>query len=301
MKKLTKKQFNLTKTFILSNARQLDIDLIKYIFENGNVEDVLNSLSKYQNEDGGFGHGLEPDLRTGLSSNIATTIAFHYFDKLIINKFPDFLENALKYFENNYSSEYKCWIPITKESDKSPHAIWWGYNLKQYISEAGWGNPTIEIIGYLLQFKNNFNNNELEMLKQKALERLFSSNELETHELMCYQRFTKSLSEQEQGRVNQKLNELITNQIEHDSSKWNSYVPRPLNFVDSPKSPFYSSISAEVEAELDFLIDTMDSTGGWYPNWEWRQFDEEWKKVKPEIAGMLSVKNLLILKNFERI
>ena len=49
------------RKFIYLNARPLDFARWRFLFENGSRENVLDILSEYQNEDGGFGGGLEPD------------------------------------------------------------------------------------------------------------------------------------------------------------------------------------------------------------------------------------------------
>lgn len=301
MLKLNSKQLAKIKSFVSSYARPLDVQLMKFILNEAKAEDVLEELQKLQNPDGGFGYGLEPDFRTELSSNMATTIAFQYFTKLQQPVLPKFLEIALQYLVSTYSNEFQRWIPIPEESNGSPHAIWWNYDLEKYKSDSEWGNPTVEIIGYLSQYKNSFNKKELQMLKEKALNRLLNANEIEVHELLCYQRLAKALSEKEQVEVYKKIATLAVKQVERDKSKWNSYVSRPLYFVDDLNSPVYSVLQNEVENELDYIIETLGDEGGWYPNWEWRQYDTEWIKVKPEVAGMVTVKNLFILKTYRRI
>jgi len=298
---LTKYQLENLKDFVNRNARKLDVELMNYILGDGDEENIINELMKFQNEDGGFGYGLEPDFRTPLSSNMATTYALQYFEKIKIKEVPDFLKKAVLFFENNYSKESQRWLPIPPRSDESPHAIWWNYDSEKYMKDSEWGNPTVEIIGYLLRYSNKFNKSELEMLKQMALKRLFEAQEIEIHELMCYQRFVHSLPEQEKQRVYDKMSQLAVKQVEKDSSKWIGYVPRPLNFIDSPESPIYEVLKNEIEKELDYLIDNINTEGGWYPNWEWHQYDTEWEKVKPEVAGMVTVRNLIILKEFKRI
>ena len=49
------------RDFVNRNARPLDFARWKFLFENGSMEQVLSALETYQNEDGGFGNGLEPD------------------------------------------------------------------------------------------------------------------------------------------------------------------------------------------------------------------------------------------------
>jgi hypothetical protein len=50
--------------FIRTNARLLDRRRFELLFANGSAEAVLAALSGYANPDGGFGYGLEPDLRS---------------------------------------------------------------------------------------------------------------------------------------------------------------------------------------------------------------------------------------------
>lgn len=59
--KLTNQDFDAIRRWMHRNARPLDLARWQYHFESGSAEAVLQSLSAYQNEDGGFGHGLEAD------------------------------------------------------------------------------------------------------------------------------------------------------------------------------------------------------------------------------------------------
>lgn len=61
------------ETFIWSTARLLDRHRFAMLFAGGPAEPVMAALSGYQNPDGGFGHGLEPDLR-GPSSQPGPTL-----------------------------------------------------------------------------------------------------------------------------------------------------------------------------------------------------------------------------------
>ena len=46
------------------------------IFHGAGEIHILDELRKFQNNDGGFGHGLEPDWRSSESSALCTSIAF---------------------------------------------------------------------------------------------------------------------------------------------------------------------------------------------------------------------------------
>ena len=67
MNKLTKEQFERARQFLKTKARKLERALFEYEFESGGQEPILSALAAYQNVDGGFGHGLEPDLRASQS------------------------------------------------------------------------------------------------------------------------------------------------------------------------------------------------------------------------------------------
>ena len=50
--------------FIWENARFLERAIFEHQFYGGSDERILEILRTYQNKDGGFGHALEPDMRT---------------------------------------------------------------------------------------------------------------------------------------------------------------------------------------------------------------------------------------------
>ena len=76
MKKLTQLAFQRAKNFIMDHGRALDQRRFEFHFEDGSADAVLAALTPYQNDDGGFAHSLEPDIRTPFSSAIVTTVGF---------------------------------------------------------------------------------------------------------------------------------------------------------------------------------------------------------------------------------
>jgi hypothetical protein len=71
---LTREQFDRVKAYVMREARPLDRQLFRYYFEGGDSDKVARELAAFQNEDGGFGHSLEPDFRLIASSSLATTV-----------------------------------------------------------------------------------------------------------------------------------------------------------------------------------------------------------------------------------
>ena len=82
MPNLTDEQIQKAKTFIFKNGRLLERKLFEYFFENGSKQACLNALLAYQNPDGGFGNGIEPDLLCPDSTAIAAEFALHVLELL---------------------------------------------------------------------------------------------------------------------------------------------------------------------------------------------------------------------------
>jgi hypothetical protein len=57
--------------FLAGQARLLDRRRFELFFEGADAELVLAASGAYRNSDGGYGHGLEPDLRAGESQPAA--------------------------------------------------------------------------------------------------------------------------------------------------------------------------------------------------------------------------------------
>jgi hypothetical protein len=67
------------RSFLAGHARVLDRRRFELFFDGGDAEPVLAALNAYRNPDGGYGHGLEPDLRAPESQPAAAWHAFEVF------------------------------------------------------------------------------------------------------------------------------------------------------------------------------------------------------------------------------
>ncbi|MGW1283432.1 hypothetical protein ACWD4N_06895 [Streptomyces sp. NPDC002586] len=66
--------------FVWLTARVLEQRLFAYHFLHGTPDAVEAALDAYRNEDGGYGHGLEPDLRGPVSQPLHTAHALRVLD-----------------------------------------------------------------------------------------------------------------------------------------------------------------------------------------------------------------------------
>src|SRR5258707_13934510 len=107
MKYLSQQAFQQARRFILNEGRPLEQALFRHTFESGSVEDVLIALSALQNEDGGFGHALEPDARTPSSGALATAIGLTHLKDLGCTVEQAQVKQAGLYFRNTFDEQRK--------------------------------------------------------------------------------------------------------------------------------------------------------------------------------------------------
>ncbi|MEN8173899.1 MAG: hypothetical protein ABFS03_13595 [Chloroflexota bacterium] len=302
MKMVNKDALNSAYRFIKSNADDLYKSLFEVHFFNGSLEDVFNNLSKYQNDDGGFGNGLEPDFLLPDSSPMATTIAFQILDQLGENN-TEIVDPAIKYFENTFDRSRSGWWTVPAQVNHHPHAPWWHYDTREKctVIDKSWGNPSSEIISILYQYRGKLQVIDIEPLIEHAVSYLNKKEAYKSeHEIYCYLRMYKKLPGKYQKQMKGSISKAIKELICLDSSQWGSYVPKPLDFVQSKGDPFFAEIEAYAEMNCDYLVDTIQE-GIWYPTWSWNQYEEQWEKSKVNWAAVLTINNFRILSAFDRI
>lgn len=299
MEKLTQSQFGLAKQFMKTRARHLEKALFEFEFESVSFSHVLTELAKFQNEDGGFGHGLEPDLRCPESSAIATTKAIEILQLGgEANESIQMVKNALQFLENTFREVRNGWEIIPKEAENSPRAPWWNYS----AFSKEWGNPNAEIVGYFTDFRSIFSFKKIDALLNYAIEHLTQSCELnEMHELFCYLRLYERLDPGRKNRIQDTIDTFMDNCVMKNPQDREGYGAAPLDVVHSPDSPYYPKYETVISVNLDELIQNQTVDGSWQPNWAWGQYEDEWEKAKVEWQGILTLDALRALRNFNRI
>jgi hypothetical protein len=72
--------FGRAREFVYSDARVLEQRVFESAFEGASAVGVVDALLAYRNDDGGFGHGLEPDKRCPDSQPLDVQFAFEAMD-----------------------------------------------------------------------------------------------------------------------------------------------------------------------------------------------------------------------------
>ncbi|MGH9226195.1 MAG: hypothetical protein ACRD2W_20960 [Acidimicrobiales bacterium] len=109
--------------FLAASGRVLDRRRFERLFENGPTEPVVAAVAAYRNDDGGFGHGLEPDGRTPASQPAAVQLALRTLDEA--GAWDEALvAGALDWLERTAPPEGgTAFVLPTVEG--WPHAPWW--------------------------------------------------------------------------------------------------------------------------------------------------------------------------------
>jgi hypothetical protein len=133
--------------FLLNQARLLERRLFATCFRGEPAAGVVDALRGYQNDDGGFGHGLEPDVRCPFSLPIDAEIAFQAFaaagtvDHDMLTRACDFLARAAE--EAGAGGAVPPAFPVIESFPRAEHWSEWTY-------EPGL-NPTAGLVGLLYQ------------------------------------------------------------------------------------------------------------------------------------------------------
>ena len=300
--KLSKEAFGRASNYINEFGRPLEVARFAYHFEGGPAGAVVGELKAFQNEDGGFGHALEPDMRTPESSALATSVAFQMIRELPGDAVVELVQPAFNYLVQTFDTSKATWRIIPPAAASSPHAPWW--------SQAGETdrfanfslNPTAELLGYIIEFSSDISPASfVSNLSNKVLAHILQLDEIEAHEYQCCIRLsqTPNLPSEYRERLIDKLVSLMAGVVALDSTAWSGYALLPLQVADSPESPFYASLEGIIGANLNFEIGNQDDDGSWWPLWSWGDnFADVWPVAQKEWAGYLTLAKLLTCKNY---
>jgi hypothetical protein len=70
------------REYVYRNARLLERYQFACLFDRGDADTVVRAAQAYQNEDGGFGNAIEPDMRGPHSQPLAVDMAFRILDSI---------------------------------------------------------------------------------------------------------------------------------------------------------------------------------------------------------------------------
>jgi hypothetical protein len=298
---LGKVRFNQGCDFIENNARPLDKKLFDYHFTKGSANDVRKELMKYQNEDGGFGHAMEPDLRLKASSPIATSVGLQYCSEIELAPDDQIVEKAITYLLETYQTEDGYWPDTFMDVNDEPHAPWWHIDEIKPPSEDKWSNPNAELVGYMNRYSIHVPSDFLVDLNKRAALNIDRSEYIEglIYDILCWIRTYPYLPPTLSKRAKTKIER--TFQKIHPTIEETLREVRIFALAPSPNSLFYQLFPDEVNSLIKKEIENQAEDGGWWPTWEWGQYEDVWELAKVEWAGKTTVECLISLDDYDLI
>ena len=301
---LSQEAFQASRRFVETTARTLEIARFHHHFEGASGDGVLAALGAYQNDDGGFGHALEPDLRAPESSALCTSIAFQVFRATGATPDEDTISAGMAYFLETIDRDEWHWRIIGPSAGRSPHAPWWNEAGREDEFDRFSLNPTAEILGYLYDEERHVPGDIIRRVSERVTSHLSGLQKIEMHELLCCLRLlqTETLPADIQEQIHRKVTHFVDDATTRDPEQWRGYSLRPLQVVDDPGSPFMPGLEEAVAANLDYEIASQNEDGSWTPTWSWGSaFPDAWAKARREWSGIITIEKLLLLKRFSRI
>jgi hypothetical protein len=305
MKKLLKNTFEQLKRYMDTYARPLEKSIFNYYFNNSSGDDILDSLEAFQNTDGGFGKGIEPDFKLIKSSPMATSIGLRYLSKLDdSDRAQNMIAKAVEYLGTTFDSNRNGWYSVPSSVNNYPHAPWWEFrdDINMTVIDYSWGNPTAELIGYLYKYKKYLNNLDIYSLINYAITYLNRRTEFNSeHEIISYIHMYNALDEEFSSQIVDTLEFAVSKLVNINQSEWINYVPTPLKFISLDSKYFFGIECKYIDQNLDYLIDQLEEDGKILTTWQWDTYLEEWEIAKIEWMGILTLEALLSLLKFSRI
>ena len=294
------------RSWMLRNARHVELALWQCHFEGGNPRDVADALLAYQNEDGGFGHALEPDCWNPGSTPVATWTAIKY---MLAVGFDDMTHPAYqgvwKYLASGKDREDYGWRFSVPENDRWPRAPWWSYG--EQNNRDNYANVTVGLTAFILKYGRD---DALRAVAEKLAvqlvalltEKSAAGDALEGYDFLldAMAHCGMEVSEEIRNVVHKRQNAAIG----RDPAQWKGYVPRPSRFIHGKDSPLYPGNEAIVQQEVAYLKETRQPGGVWPITWTWfdmmPQYGAKFAISERWWQGLVAIENMLFLRAFDK-
>lgn len=262
--------FAAARGFIYMQARVLERRLFAALFEGEPSAGVVDAVRGHRNADGGFGHGLESDLRCPHSQPIHVEIALLSLDAVGELR-GELVEDALDYLDR--TSPDGGVAAITADALDYPHAPHWArWDLASAL------NPTAGLVAVCL--KNQIDHPWLARARRFCDAALETGDWGEAHSLLEVLRLAEVTGREDIVR------DIGTRLPGTDGFKSDARAPEygvtPLQYAPHPESIGATLFSEELLQEhLNALADAQQDDGGWPLTWtppstastlEWRGF-----------------------------
>ncbi len=291
---MTDDAFTAGSHFLLSQARLLEQRLFATCFLGAPAAGVIDALRGYRNDDGGFGHGLEPDKRCPASLPLDVETAFKAFvaadaiDDSLVLQACDFLARTAA--EAGAGGAVPLALPVIEDFPHAEHLSDWTY-------EPGL-NPTAGLVGLLYQLGVDH-----PWMTQGAA---YCSEQLESgglvgdaHVLSEVLIFLEHVPERDRAaeHASALAAQLPAVTLLNLDPETPDYGLTPLHLAPTPSSPWSALFTdAQIEGHLDHLERLQEADGGWPITWNPPSHASvlEWR-------GIVTLEALRTLRSYGRL
>jgi len=274
------------RRFLLCEARLLERLVAGTLFDGEDAGGPLAALAAYRNDDGGFGHGLEPDVRAQASQPLDVEIAFGVMDT--IGRVDGELVIGACDFLRSIGPGVGCLRESALVEPKAPHWEEWADNPSL--------NPTAGLAAYL--WKWDLDHPWRDEATAFCLGELGSGLPGDAHTLGEVLALLDALPDVGRAEallpdVERALPDLALFNLEPATD----YGLTPLHFATSPASRWRRLFADDViDRHLDALANAQDDDGGWPISWE-----TVGPAARQEWRGIETVRALRTLRAYGRL
>jgi hypothetical protein len=272
--------------FLAANARVLDRRRFQRMFGGGAAQPVRDAVAAYLNQDGGFGHALEPDCRAPGSQPLAVDLALRILDEADAWD-EDLVLGACDWLAAVAPDEGGAAF-VEPTISGWPHAPWW-------VPEEGHPASLIStglIAGTL--HARGVSHPWLDQATELMWTKIGSLTEPSGYDMFGVLRFLQHVPDRDRARqvFGQVGPLIIDRKLVTLDPETPGEVHFPLDFAPEPDSLARGLFDdATIKAHVDHLAQAQRDDGGWTFNWlAWSPAAErEWR-------GFLTVDALRVLR-----
>jgi hypothetical protein len=277
--------------FIMRNARLIDRLRFAHLFQNGPTEPIRSALRAYRNLDGGYGNGLDPDLRGHASQPAATELALRYLDEL--GPIPAGLGTGICRYLVTVTNPDGGLPRVRPNVRHTQSAPWWQQH-QDFTSDLG---LTALLAGYL--HKHNISHTWRDNATAYCWKRINALHWTDPRQAIGICAFLQYVPDRDRAlRTTSRLHPMIRAVIDTDPRpNPHRYVHTALDIATHPDHiarPLFTD--AEIQRNLDFFEQTQRPDGGWDATWQ------HWDTAATlEREGMRTVQRLHVLCAYGRV
>jgi len=280
--------------FLLTEARLLERRLFAAVFLGQPGVHVIDALRGYQNDDGGFGHALEPDKRCPASLPIDVETALGAMaaagaaDEIMITRACDFL--AVTAARADAGGAVPLAFDVIEQFPRAAHWTDWTY--------APALNPTAGLAGRLYQL--GVDHPWRAQATEYCWQQLAAGGPIgDAHTLSEVMIFLAHVPDRD--RADRHAREIAAQFADvamfHLDPDADGYGLTPLHLAQEPGSRWRSLFAdAQIDSHLDRLLKSQQDDGGWPISW-----DPPSQAAAQEWRGIVTLQALRTLTSYGRI